>query len=175
MFARLMIPPKMVAFAKTKGINLKPCEKLRWTDQHPTRPGIGVLLRGKSSEILTEGDYRWLHDFFDATIETDDPWRVVSAFGDFLRWRYDRCKHLPRRCAKDKFLAMRFKLGEDGFPIGYDFSEFGIRDMRPNPLWPTEDSDDAAAASSSGASARCAPRARKAAPDSARRPGPGGS
>ena len=46
-----------------------------------SRYGGGVLLRGKSGDILDGAQFRALRDAFGAVIETDNPEQVVRALG----------------------------------------------------------------------------------------------
>lgn len=88
MFARLHFPEAAIRRLHDQGLLQRNPEKLRWTDQHPaSHYGAGVLLRGKSGDLLDGAQFRALRDAFGAWIETDQPERVARALG--LPWQAD--------------------------------------------------------------------------------------
>lgn len=82
MRARLIFPPEALAVIRRQGFRQRSPERLRWTTEHSaSRYGGGVLLRGKSSEILDGYQFRILRDTYGARIETDDQQKVARALG----------------------------------------------------------------------------------------------
>lgn len=72
MMIRLHIPAESIAALKRMGLNQRPVEVLRWTTDHPSSSfGIGVILRGKSGELLDGRTFAALHHAFGAWIEVD--------------------------------------------------------------------------------------------------------
>lgn len=151
MIIRLIIPRESVAFAKTKGLRLKSRERLRWTDGPLARRYTKRHPARPSVAVLLRGKS---NDILEA-----GHFRVLhDAFDAYIEtdhpWHVADALELPCR---------------------FDYSEFGIRSLGPSLRWSTAESQGVGAASSSGGSARSAPRARKAAPGSARRPPARGS
>lgn len=71
---KMHFPPTGAAAIKEMGLRQRNPETLRWTTDHPASSyGIGVLLRGKSGEILDGRTFMGLHKAFGAWIEVDSP------------------------------------------------------------------------------------------------------
>ena len=69
---KLYFPEDSIAAIKRMGLRQMSPETLRWTTDHPSSSyGIGVLLRGKSGEILDGRSFAALVHAFGAWIETD--------------------------------------------------------------------------------------------------------
>lgn len=69
---KLCFPDKSIAAIKALGLRQISPETLRWTTKHPSSNyGMGVLLRGKSGEILDGRAFAALVSNFGAWIETD--------------------------------------------------------------------------------------------------------
>jgi hypothetical protein len=82
MRARLVFPAEVIEGLKRQGLRQRSPERLRWTDQHSASSyGDGVLLRGKSSDVLDGDQFRALREAFGAWIETDSKERVARALG----------------------------------------------------------------------------------------------
>jgi hypothetical protein len=82
MRARLVFPAEVIDSLKRQGLRQRSPERLRWTDQHlASGYGNGVLLRGKSSDVLDGFQFRALRNAFGAWIETDNKERVACALG----------------------------------------------------------------------------------------------
>lgn len=64
--------PQGESAIKALGLRQRNPETLRWTAQHSqSNHGLGVLLRGKSGELLDGRAFKALHDAFGARIECD--------------------------------------------------------------------------------------------------------
>lgn len=69
---KLFFPPEAIVAIKKLGLRQMNPETLRWTTDHPCSSyGIGVLLRGKSGEILDGRSFEAMHKAFGAWIECD--------------------------------------------------------------------------------------------------------
>mgnify|MGYP001549479633 CR=1 FL=1 len=69
---KLHFPPQGIDAIKALGLRQTNPETLRWTTQHSSSShGIGVLLRGKSGEILDGRSFAAMHKGFGAWIECD--------------------------------------------------------------------------------------------------------
>lgn len=69
---KLMLPPESIVALKRMGLTQRSPEVLRWTTDHSaSRYGIGVLLRGKSGDILDGRAFAALANSFGAWIECD--------------------------------------------------------------------------------------------------------
>ncbi|MBE0436923.1 MAG: hypothetical protein IBX56_14095 [Methylomicrobium sp.] len=69
---KLYLPDESMAAIKSMGLRQMSPETLRWTASHPaSNYGLGVLLRGKSGEILDGKSFAALVHNFGAWIETD--------------------------------------------------------------------------------------------------------
>lgn len=69
---KLYIPEERLAGLKALGITQSSRETLRWTTDHPaSNYGLGVILRGKSGEILDGRTFALMVCIFGAWIETD--------------------------------------------------------------------------------------------------------
>ena len=69
---KLYFPDESIAAIKRMGLRQMPQETLRWTAEHPaSNYGLGVLLRGKSGEILDGKTFAAMVHAFGAWIETD--------------------------------------------------------------------------------------------------------
>lgn len=72
MIIRLCFPPESEAAIKNMGLRQRNPERLRWTTDHPaSHYGCGVLLRGKSGDILDGASFKALNNAFGAWIEVD--------------------------------------------------------------------------------------------------------
>lgn len=64
--------PQGESAIKALGLRQRNPETLRWTTQHSqSNYGIGVILRGKSGDLLDGRTFKALHDAFGAWIECD--------------------------------------------------------------------------------------------------------
>lgn len=71
---KLFFPPESIASIKQLGLRQINPETLRWTTDHPSSSyGIGVILRGKSGEILDGRSFQAMVKGFGAWIECDSP------------------------------------------------------------------------------------------------------
>jgi urocanate hydratase len=69
---KLPFPPAGIEAIKSLGLRQINPETLRWTTDHPaSHYGTGVLLRGKSGEILDGKSFAAMHHAFGAWIECD--------------------------------------------------------------------------------------------------------
>lgn len=69
---RLITPPESIAALRRMGLRQRPVEVLRWTTEHPaSHYGMGVLLRGKSGDILDGHTFAAFAEAFGARIECD--------------------------------------------------------------------------------------------------------
>jgi hypothetical protein len=69
---KLYFPESGIEAIKALGLRQNNPETLRWTTEHPASShGIGVLLRGKSGEILDGRSFQAMHTAFAAWIEVD--------------------------------------------------------------------------------------------------------
>lgn len=69
---KLHIPEQSIATIKAMGLRQITPETLRLVTDHPASSyGIGVLLRGKSGQILDGAQFAKLHRAFGAWIECD--------------------------------------------------------------------------------------------------------
>lgn len=69
---KLFFPPESIASIKKLGLRQINPETLRWTTGHSASSyGIGVLLRGKSGEILDGRSFQAMANSFGAWIECD--------------------------------------------------------------------------------------------------------
>jgi hypothetical protein len=69
---KLHFPAESIDAIKALGLRQINPETLRWTTDHPASSyGIGVLLRGKSGEILDGRSFQAMHTAFGAWIEVD--------------------------------------------------------------------------------------------------------
>lgn len=69
---KLFFPPESIVAIKEIGLRQMNPETLRWTADHPQSSyGIGVLLRGKSGEILDGRSFQAMAKAFGAWIECD--------------------------------------------------------------------------------------------------------
>lgn len=69
---KLYFPDESIAAIKRMGLRQMSPETLRWTADHPSSSyGIGVLLRGKSGEVLDGKSFAAMAHAFGAWIETD--------------------------------------------------------------------------------------------------------
>lgn len=69
---KLLFPVEAIAAISKMGLRQRSPETLRLTTDHPgSHYGIGVLLRGKSGEILDGRSFAAMHHAFGAWIETD--------------------------------------------------------------------------------------------------------
>ena len=69
---KLYFPDEAIAAIKRIGLRQMSPETLRWTADHPaSNYGMGVLLRGKSGEILDGNYFAAMVHTFGAWIETD--------------------------------------------------------------------------------------------------------
>lgn len=70
---RLHFPTASIEAVKAMGLSQRNPETLRWTNQHSSSSyGLGVILRGKSGEILDGKSFAALVTAFGAWIECDD-------------------------------------------------------------------------------------------------------
>lgn len=68
----LHLPAESIAALRRMGMSQRQNEVLRWTTDHPASSyGIGVLLRGKSGDILDGRTFAALANAFGAWIECD--------------------------------------------------------------------------------------------------------
>lgn len=68
----LHFPAESIAALRRMGMSQRETEALRWTTEHPASShGIGVLLRGKSGDILDGRTFAALAHAFGAWIECD--------------------------------------------------------------------------------------------------------
>ena len=64
--------PQGESAIKALGLRQRNPETLRWTTQHnQSNHGIGVILRGKSGDLLDGRTFKVSHDAFGAWIECD--------------------------------------------------------------------------------------------------------
>lgn len=71
---KLFFPPESIASIKQLGLRQINPETLRWTTDHSSSSyGTGVLLRGKSGEILDGRSFQAMVKGFGAWIECDSP------------------------------------------------------------------------------------------------------
>lgn len=69
---KLFFPPESIVAIKELGMRQMNPETLRWTTEHSASSyGIGVLLRGKSGEILDGRSFKAMAEAFGAWIECD--------------------------------------------------------------------------------------------------------
>lgn len=69
---KLHFPTESIDAIKALGLRQINPETLRWTTDHPASSyGMGVLLRGKSGEILDGRSFQAMHAAFGAWIEVD--------------------------------------------------------------------------------------------------------
>lgn len=69
---KLHFPPEAISAIKNMGLRQINPETLRWTTDHPASShGIGVVLRGKTGEILDGRSFQALAKHFGAWIEVD--------------------------------------------------------------------------------------------------------
>lgn len=69
---KLQFPPEGITAINALGLRQPNPETLRWTTDHPASSyGMGVLLRGKSGEILDGRSFQSMHTAFGAWIEVD--------------------------------------------------------------------------------------------------------
>ena len=69
---RLLFPPESIEAIQSIGLRQRSPEVIRWTTEHPASSyGQGVLLRGKSGEILDGKTFAILAEEFGAWIEVD--------------------------------------------------------------------------------------------------------
>ncbi|WAR45495.1 hypothetical protein [Methylomonas rapida] len=69
---KLYFPPESIDAIKGMGLRQMSPETLRWTANHPSSNyGLGVLLRGKSGEILDGRSFAAMVKAFGAWIEVD--------------------------------------------------------------------------------------------------------
>lgn len=69
---KLFFPPEAIVAIKEMGLRQMNPETLRWTTEHPQSSyGMGVLLRGKSGEILDGRSFQAMAEAFGAWIECD--------------------------------------------------------------------------------------------------------
>lgn len=69
---KLFFPPESIVLIKQLGLRQINPETLRWTTDHPSSSyGCGVLLRGKSGEILDGRSFQAMVKGFGAWIECD--------------------------------------------------------------------------------------------------------
>lgn len=69
---KLQFPPESVAALKRMGLSQRATETLRLVTDHPaSNYGIGVLLRGKSGDILDGRSFAAMTNAFGAWIECD--------------------------------------------------------------------------------------------------------
>lgn len=69
---KLYFPDESIAAIKRMGLRQMSPETLRWTAEHSaSNYGLGVLLRGKSGEILDGKSFAAMVQAFGAWIETD--------------------------------------------------------------------------------------------------------
>lgn len=68
----LHFPAAAIEGIKQLGLRQRNPERLRWTDNHPASSyGAGVLLRGKSGEILDGRGFTAMAKHFGAWVEVD--------------------------------------------------------------------------------------------------------
>lgn len=68
----LHLPAESIAALRRMGMSQRQTEALRWTTEHSASSyGIGVLLRGKSGDILDGRTFAALVNAFGAWIECD--------------------------------------------------------------------------------------------------------
>lgn len=71
---RLHFSPQGEASIKAMGLRQRNPETLRWTTNHPqSHYGTGVLLRGKSGDLLDGKSFAVMAHLFGARIECDTP------------------------------------------------------------------------------------------------------
>lgn len=69
---KLHFPAVSIEAIKALGLRQMTPETLRWTTDHAASSnGIGVLLRGKSGEILDGRSFQAMHNGFGAWVECD--------------------------------------------------------------------------------------------------------
>lgn len=69
---KLNFPPESIEAIKQMGLRQRNPETLRWTTDHPaSHYGTGVILRGKSGEILDGQGFAAMVKAFSAWIEVD--------------------------------------------------------------------------------------------------------
>jgi len=69
---KLHFPPEAIEGIKALGLRQLNPETLRLMTEHPaSHCGVGVILRGKTGEILDGQTFRVLHERFGAWIECD--------------------------------------------------------------------------------------------------------
>lgn len=69
---KLYFPIDSIQAIKNLGLNQRSPEILRWTVEHPaSHYNIGVILRGKSGDILDGRNFKILYQNFGAWIEVD--------------------------------------------------------------------------------------------------------
>lgn len=69
---KLIFPADSLAAIKRLGLSQRSPETLRWTDEHPaSHYGTGVILRGKSGDILDGRSFAAMANAFAAWIEVD--------------------------------------------------------------------------------------------------------
>lgn len=69
---KLYFPDESIAAIKRMGLRQMSPETLRWTTDHPSSSyGLGVILRGKSGDILDGRSFAAMVHAFGAWIETD--------------------------------------------------------------------------------------------------------
>lgn len=80
---RLCFTNEAIARIAENGLTQRNPERIRWTDQHAeSKHGIGVLLRGKTSNKLTGEHFKILHTQYGAWLEVSNDVecrRVASA------------------------------------------------------------------------------------------------
>lgn len=71
---KLHFPPEAITAIRDMGLRQINPETLRWTTDHPASShGMGVVLRGKTGEILDGRSFQALAKQFGAWIEVDAP------------------------------------------------------------------------------------------------------
>lgn len=96
---KLHFPPEAIDGIKALGLRQINPETLRWTVEHPTSSrGIGVILRGKSGELLDGRSFSVLANHFGAWIEVDSARtknRVENALVTAVTELDDRIRVVP--------------------------------------------------------------------------------